>query len=41
MRSEKVARDGKRVKDRQRKNVRDEDTCAEKKRMFLGNLYDE
>jgi hypothetical protein len=43
MRSEKVARDGKRVKDGQRKNVGDEDTCAggEKKRMFVGNLYDE
>jgi hypothetical protein len=36
MRTEKVARDGK------RKNVRDEDTYAGgKKRMFLGNLYDE
>ena len=30
MRSEKVAGDRKRVKDRQRKNVRDEDTCAKK-----------
>jgi hypothetical protein len=32
MRPEKVARDGKRVKDRQGKNVRDEDTCARKKK---------
>ena len=42
MRSEKVARDGKRAKDRQRKNVKYEDTYAKKKKgIFLGNLYDE
>jgi hypothetical protein len=32
MRSKKVAGDRKKVKDRQRKNVRDEDTCAKKER---------
>jgi len=31
MRSEKVAGDRKRVKDRRRKNVGDEDTCSKKK----------